>query len=223
MAKAAREPAWWSPYKDAITPEFSAFLSYESAASMIRNFEPVLVPGLLQTQEYARATLPEMVPRDVDVDRAVPVDNLVRLRMQRQEILAHRPARPKLFFAFDEAVLYRWVGGPAVMCQQLEKIKAALVSTDSTIWIIPFGAGLYERMRGSYVLFELPTAAGGSEDILYIEDFRGELLIRDDLNDTAAYLGSFWNIEQIALRNEGALELVDRAIATMVRGRMNER
>jgi transcriptional regulator with XRE-family HTH domain len=214
MCRGAKEPAWWFQYRDKVSPEFSNMLSYESAASIIRNFEPVLVPGLLQTEEYARATLAEMVPPVASVDAAVlgQVDSLVELRMERQDRLSQRNDPPKLFFAMDEAVLYRWVGGPEVMRRQLERLKAALVQADVTVWIVPFHQGLYQLMRGSYLILELPSAAE-NEDILYFEDFRGEFLIKDDLQDTATYLEAFWRIEQIALKNEKAVELVDRAIA----------
>jgi transcriptional regulator with XRE-family HTH domain len=208
MAKAAKEPAWWAPYKDAVPPEFASFLSYESAASIIRNFEPMLVPGLLQTEEYARATLLELAPR-ANVDRA---DALIELRMERQERLAQRLERPKVFFAMDEAVLHRWVGGPAVMRRQLARLKEALANPDVTIWIVPFSAGLYQRLRGPYALFEL-SSSGESEDVLYLEGTRGDMVIRDDFDEAAVYLEAFWAIEQIALKNESAVELIDLAMA----------
>ena len=218
MARAAKEPAWWSPYREFVSAEFAAFLSYESAATIVRNFDPVLMPGLLQTEEYARAALAEMAPRATRADVGIlgQVDNLVELRMERQDRLVQRSEPVKVFFAFDQAALYRWVGGPDVMRRQLERIKDALVAPNSTIWIVPYSAGLYQRMRGSYLLFELPTS-DGNEDILYIEDFRGEYLIRDDFQDTAAYLEAFWKIEQIASKNEVAIDLVDEAIASLVR------
>ena len=96
MARAAKEPAWWLPYKEVLSPEFSTFLSYESAASIIRNFEPVLVPGLLQTEEYARATLAEMVPpvAVLDAEMLGQIDNLVELRMERQDRMAQGIEKP---------------------------------------------------------------------------------------------------------------------------------
>ncbi|SNY50273.1 helix-turn-helix domain-containing protein [Paractinoplanes atraurantiacus] len=216
MARAAKEPAWWSSFRDPakMTTEFSNMLSYESAASIIRNYEPLLMPGLLQTEDYARATLAEMVPQATDAVSDGRVDNLVGLRMKRQERLSSRIDRPKLFFALDEAVLYRWVGGPDVMRRQLERLKRTLQQPDTTIWIVPFSQGLYQRMRGSYVLLELPSAEE-NEDILYFEDSRGEWLIRDDLEETAIYLEAFWGIEQVARKNEEALVLVDRAMASL--------
>jgi transcriptional regulator with XRE-family HTH domain len=216
MARAAKEPAWWWSYRDPnlLTTEFSNMLSYESAASIIRNYQPLLMPGLLQTDEYARATLAEMAPSVADAVPVAQIDSLVDLRMERQERLSLRADQPKLFFALDEAVLYRWVGGADVMRRQLERLKATIERQDITIWIVPFSQGLYQRMRGSYMLLELPSA-DENEDILYLEDTRGEWLFRDDLQETALYLEAFWRIEQIAQKNENALALLDRAIASL--------
>ncbi len=216
MARAAKEPAWYSSYKEVISAELAQFLSYESAATIIRNFEPVLVPGLLQTEEYARATLAQMAPSVTNPDPKLinQLDSLVDLRLERQERLSQRDDPPKVFMAIDEASLRRRVGTPEVMSRQLERIKSALTSPEMTIWIVPFGAGLYQMMRGPYVIFELPSP-DESEDVLYLEDFRGELLVKDDFTLAAAYLESFWNIEQIALKNEDAITLVEDAIAAL--------
>jgi transcriptional regulator with XRE-family HTH domain len=215
MARAAREPAWWSSYREATSPEFLAFLGYESSASIIRNFQPVLVPGLLQTEEYARATLIELLPRvaQPEATMVTHVDKLVELRMERQERIAQHPEPPKLFFALDEAVIHRWVGGPDVMRRQLRRLRDALLDDAITIWIVPFSAGLYQRQRVAYQLFEFP--ADDDDDVLYLEEARGEMVIRDDLQETAVYLEAFWRIEQVALKNDAAVSLVDEALVRL--------
>jgi hypothetical protein len=213
MARAAREPAWWSSYREATTPEFLAFLGFESSAAIIRNFEPLLVPGLLQTEEYARATILETV-QSAESNMS-QLDKRVELRMERQDRITQRDDPPKLFFALDEAVIHRWVGGPDVMRRQLRRIKDALVDPNVTIWIVPFSAGLYQRQRSAYLLFEFP--ADEDDDVLYIEAARDELVVRDDLQETAAYLGAFWRIEQVALKNEAAVQLVDEALGRLAR------
>jgi transcriptional regulator with XRE-family HTH domain len=218
MARAAREPAWWSAYRESTTPEFLAFLGYESSAAIIRNFEPMLVPGLLQTEEYARATIAETLPPVAQPEATVmtQVDQLVELRMERQDRISQRAERPKLFFALDEAVIHRWVGGPEVMRRQLRRLKEALVDPTLTIWIVPFSAGLYQRQRSAYLLFEFP--AEEDDDVLYLEAARGELVIKDDLQESAIYLEAFWRIEQVALKNESAVELIDRALSRLAAG-----
>jgi transcriptional regulator with XRE-family HTH domain len=216
MARSAKEPAWWAPYKDSITSEFSAFLSYESAATIIRNYESILMPGLLQTEEYARASISEFAQPLARTEGRVlsQVDSLVELRLERQERLAQRQDRPKIFFGISEAVLHYWVGGRDIMRRQLDRLKDALTNPNYVIWIIPFRAGLFQRMRGSYVIFELPSF-GENEDVLYLEDTRGELIVRDDFQDAAIYLEAFWNIEQLAFKDKAAIGLVDEALARL--------
>jgi hypothetical protein len=216
MARAAREPAWWARFKDLIPGEFSSFLSYESSASIIRNYESMFVPGLLQTEEYARASLSVMDPPVATPNAGTTsrIDSLVELRLERQDRLTQRDDPPKVFFAMDEAVLRRWVGGAAVMRRQLGRLREELVNPAVTIWIVPFSAGLYQRMRGAFVLFELPSS-DENEDLLYLENTRGDVTVRDDLQEAAIYLEAFWNMEQIALKNEAAIALVDDAIAAM--------
>ena len=219
MAKAAREPAWWVCYKELISPEFSSFLSYELSAFIIRNFETILVPGLLQTDEYARATIAEMVPVVAQPNSQLlnNVDQLVELRMERQDRLAQRADRPKMFFAMDESVLRRVVGGPDVMRRQLERLKESLADDSLVIWIVPFACGLYQLMRSPFVLFELPSPEQ-NEDVLFLESTQGDLILRDDrYQETAIYLEAFWRIEQIALKNEKCIEMVDDAIAALDR------
>lgn len=217
-ARAAREPAWWSPYRDVASQETLTLIGYESAASVIRNFEPVVVPGLLQTEEYARATLAEMVPLTAPADPQVltRVDSLVELRMERQDRLTRRSDQPKIFFAMDEAVIHRWVGGPNVMRRQLRRILEALEQPEWTIWIVPFAVGLYQRQRTAYQLLEFPS--DDDDDVLYLESVQGEDIVRDDFQEAAVYLEAFWRLEQVALKNEVAISLVEKALSDIEAG-----
>ena len=211
VARAAREPVRWSRYRDVASPEYLAYLGYESSAAIIRNFEPVLIPGLLQTEEYARALL------DV-VERPQHVDALVDLRIERQELLVRTPA-PELHFIVDESVVRHVVGGPAVMRRQLQQLRELAAVPHVHLRIAPFRLGVYPRMRVPYVIFEFGSPE--DEDVLYIENPSGELLIRenspaDDRNGPVAYLQAFWKMEQDA-REEDTLEILDNALAKLSR------
>src|SRR5262249_7970159 len=105
LARAAREAPRWSIYKDVASAEYISFLGYESSASVIRNFEPLVVPGLVQLEEYAREVIRMAEPGDPQ-----RIDALVDLRMQRQEIIS-REQPPDLHFIMDEAVVRRVEGG----------------------------------------------------------------------------------------------------------------
>ncbi|HKT03471.1 MAG TPA: helix-turn-helix transcriptional regulator [Rugosimonospora sp.] len=217
-ARAAREPAWWSPYKDVASQETLTFIGYESAASVIRNFEPIVIPGLLQTEEYARATLAEMVPTTAPADPQIltRVDSLVELRMERQDRLTRREDPPKIFFAIDESVIHRWVGGPNIMRRQLRRVREVLDQPEFTIWIVPYQVGLYQRQRIAYQLLEFPS--DDDDDVLYLESVQGEDIVRDDFQEAAVFLEAFWRIEQIALKNEAAIGLIERALSDIDSG-----
>lgn len=194
VARASRERSWWSNYREVASPEYVAFLGYESSASIIRNFEPLLVPGLLQTEEYARTVI--SVIRGPDVRK---IDALVDLRMERQELLT-RDGAPDTHFILDEAVIHRAVSGPDVMRRQLRHMRELAERPNVTIRVVPFAHGIYPLMRGAYVLFEFPDPE--DEDVLYLETPEGEQIFRDNLPEDEGtqikYLSAFWELEQIA-------------------------
>jgi transcriptional regulator with XRE-family HTH domain len=200
VARAAREPTPWSLYKDVASPEYIAFLGYESSASIIRNFEPLLVPGLLQTEEYARTVISMLEGHNPS-----KIDPLVDLRIQRQELIVREPLS-ELHFIMDEAVVRRVVGGRDVMRRQLRQLQTLAGYRNVTIRIVPFEKGLYPRQRVPYILLEFPDPEDG--DVLYVENPQGEYIIResspeeDDRESPVHYLGVFWELEQAAGRAE---------------------
>lgn len=214
LARAARDVPRWNLYRDVASPEYIAFLGYESSASIIRNFEPLLVPGLLQTEEYAREVITA-----VEYNNPQNIDALVDLRMQRQETLVRQPP-PDLHFIVDEAVIRRMVGGPDVTRRQLRHLREVVDYANITLRIVPFSAGMYPRLRVPYVLFEFPDPE--DEDVLFLENPLGEVIVREnapgekDKVDPVNYLGIFWQIEQIAPREE-SVAMVDAALANLER------
>ncbi|MGC1285066.1 MAG: helix-turn-helix transcriptional regulator, partial [Streptosporangiaceae bacterium] len=106
MARASKERPWFSRYQNILSQAFAQYLGYESSAAVIRGFQPLTMPGLLQTDDYARAIL--------EASRASEIEERVDLRMSRQELL-EREEIPAVFYILDEAALHRLVGGPTVM------------------------------------------------------------------------------------------------------------
>src|ERR1700683_606310 len=109
LARQSRERSWWSGYKELLNLQYIQFIDYESAATFIHGFQPVLVPGLLQTEGYARVTITQLG------ENLTPkvIDDLVEIRMKRQELLAQETP-PGMSFVLDEAVVRRVVGGGEV-------------------------------------------------------------------------------------------------------------
>ena len=102
LTREARQPGWWHSFCDVLPNPYAVYIGLEAGAASIRNFEPVVVPGLLQTEEYARATF-RNGPRELDQDE---VERRVEVRMARQKILG-RDDRPRLWAVIDEAVIRR--------------------------------------------------------------------------------------------------------------------
>lgn len=173
LGKAARERTWWSQYRDVATPALLQLIGYESAATVRRNFEPLLVPGLLQTEEYARAVIPALNER-IPPNR---VDTLVEIRMRRQELI-ERANPPELFFVLDEAVIRRSPGSPAIMRRQLRHLVEMSERPNLAIEVLPFTAGFHQGMRGSFVVLEFADPA--DDDVLYVEDPHGLISIDND-------------------------------------------
>jgi transcriptional regulator with XRE-family HTH domain len=215
LAKAAREQPRWARYKDVASAAYLAFLGYESSATIIRNFEPTLVPGLLQTEEYAREVLAAVEP-------AERVDSLVDLRIERQEIIFRKEA-PELNFIIDESVIRHLVGGPDVMRRQLVHLKELAAQPHIHLRVVTFDNGIYPRMRIPYVIFEFD--APEDEDVLYIENATNELVIKEnspldtERDGPVEYLQSFWRLEQLA-PSEDAISLLESTLEPLA-GRQN--
>jgi transcriptional regulator with XRE-family HTH domain len=212
-AKKSRERSpWWNEFKDFTSPEFLAMCGYEASAKVIRSFEPFLIPGLLQTEEYAR-DLFQYVRGSKDPKR---IDGLVRLRLQRQDLLSADGAQ-SLHFILDEAVIRRVVGGPVIMRRQLLQLKELAKRPNIVIRIVPFGQGMYRGLRVPYVLFEFDDPR--DETILYLENPSGGVVLQEHGLDPeegvpapTVYLEMFWELEQVA-RIEDTEALIDRALA----------
>lgn len=214
-ARKARERSWWSTYRDVASPELITMLGYESSASYIRNFESLLVPGLLQTEEYAHELFKFLRgpknPRRLDA--------LVELRLERQELFT-RPNPPELHFVIDEAVLRRRVGGYDVMKRQLERLLEATALSHVTLRVMPFAHGMYRGLRVPYMLFEYEDPA--DDNILYLEYPDREVVLVEEENPDeeesvptpAVYLEIFWELEQSA-RAEDAPGLIQAAIDSL--------
>lgn len=163
LARGAREPAWWNAYKGDLDPRFLNYVAYAAGAAFIRQFHPTVVPGLIQTPEYA-----EVLSTGKASERARML--AVKVRIQRQEELAKRRNPPRQRYIIDEAVIRRHVGikvDPGIMPAQLNHIADTAERDDLlTVRVIPFSAGAHLGLDGPFSLLEFDGDLG---DILYLE------------------------------------------------------
>jgi transcriptional regulator with XRE-family HTH domain len=179
----------FSEYREIISAEAVRYFQYEANASIIRQVTPILVPGLLQIEEYTRALL------DAYGTPADRVDKLVESRKERQELF-ERTDSPESFFILDEAVLRRTVGGSNVMRRQIEHLIEMAGRPNVWIQVLPFVVGAHPAMKGPFVHLEFPDK--NDPDVIFVENTLGDTLFRDDEEITAQYLEQFWTLENIA-------------------------
>jgi transcriptional regulator with XRE-family HTH domain len=165
LARDIRHRGWWTAFGDVFD---GTYVGLEDEAYTIRSWRSQLVPGLLQTEDYARAVITAARP-----DSAEEIHKRVRARMARRPLLS-RPGDPPLFRAvLDEAVLRRQIGGPEVMRAQLSELWAASRRPNITIQVLPFSAGAHAGVDGSWVI--LGFEDDRDPDVVYIESPAGDV------------------------------------------------
>jgi len=195
----------YSDYRDILSPSGIKYFGYEGAALYLRQFEPLVVPGLLQTERYTRAML---ATRMIDKKRA---DRIVQTRKERQEILEE--PTPQLDFILDEAVLRREVGGPEVMREQLERMREVVQGGRASIFVIPFEAGAHIGHRGSFVHLEFDVP--GEADVVYLENPRGGPQFHEEVDVTTSYIEEWTDLEESAAPADRTVGYIDRALASL--------
>jgi transcriptional regulator with XRE-family HTH domain len=159
LAVRANSPGWWHDYADVLPSWFDAYVGLEEAASQIRSYEVQFVPGLLQTEDYARGVVMLGYSNPKEISRRVS------LRMARQAILA-RPEPPRLQVVLDEALLRRPIGGSRAMRAQLKHLIEVSQRPNVTIQVIPFQVGGHAA-SGSFSL--LSFEGYDMPDVVYLE------------------------------------------------------
>ncbi|MBF6130586.1 helix-turn-helix domain-containing protein [Nocardia brasiliensis] len=197
LARQANEPGWWHRYSDLLPQWFGTYLGLEQAASKIRTYEAHLVPGLLQTPEYARAVV-ALGYEDADTDRRVQV------RQRRQEIL-HRADPPVVWAVIDEAALHRPVGGPRVQREQLEHLIELAKLPNVTVQVLPYSAGEHAAAGSSFSILRFAEAE--LPDIVYLEHLTSALYL-DRRQDLALYLSVMDRLSVQAERPEKSMEIL---------------
>ena len=203
MARHANTPDWWRKYSDILPGWFETYLGLEAAASTIRSFEVQFVPALFQTEDYARAVtrLGHKAAPDGEIDDRVAV------RLKRQAVLS-RPEPPVVWSVFDEGVLRRRVGGPAVMHAQLRHLMEAAAMPHVIFQVVPFGLGAHGGAAGSFTV--LRFAERDLPDVVYIEQLTSAVYL-EQRPDVEHYLEVMDQLSGEALTPAGTVRFIEQA------------
>ncbi|MGH3941340.1 MAG: DUF5753 domain-containing protein [Pseudonocardiaceae bacterium] len=165
----------------------------------MRNYESLHIPGLLQTEEYARAVVRGGLPMG-----SQQIDDRVQARMQRQQVLT-KDTPLKLWAIVDEAALRRLVGGVDVMRYQLKRLVSLMTEPNVTLQVIPYSAGTHAGMPGAFVLMDFADPM--DTDLVYIDSAAGDLFLESD-TDVSQYTMIFNNPRAVALRPDDSATLI---------------
>jgi transcriptional regulator with XRE-family HTH domain len=192
---------WWHAYRGVLPPTYRDFISLESQASAMRTLETSVVPGLLQTPEYARAvTRAAMGGLGEDTDERL--DALVAVRLARQDVLRGDPPL-ELSAVLDEAVLRREVGGPEVMAQQLGRLVEMARLPQVRLQVLPFKAGAHIGITGPFVIFSFSSTS--DLDVVVLDHLTSSLYL-ERKEDLQAYTEAFNTLRIHALSPEDSLD-----------------
>ncbi|WP_181806614.1 helix-turn-helix domain-containing protein [Streptomyces shenzhenensis] len=191
---------WWHAYRGVLPPAYRDFISLESQAGAMRTLETLVVPGLLQTPEYARAVTRAAVDRRDDE----ALDTLVEVRLARQDVL-HSDPPLELNAVLDEAVLRREVGGPGVMARQLARLVEAARLPQVRLQVLPFAAGAHIGITGPFVIFSFPSTS--DLDVVVIDQLTSSLYL-ERKEDLQAYTEAFDTLRIHALSPEDSLDYI---------------
>ncbi|MFE9811856.1 helix-turn-helix transcriptional regulator [Streptomyces sp. NPDC005227] len=181
LAEDANKPGWWQRFHDILPDWFSMHVSLEGAAALLRSYEPHFVPGLMQTEDYARGV---MKAGAIGQTRPEDIERHVALRMQRQDLLTREDA-PRIWAVMDETALRRAIGGPEVMRAQIGRLLEVTELPNVTLQVMPFSNGPHPGTYGPFVLFRF--AMPELPDMVYSEYLTGAVYL-DARSEVATHL-----------------------------------
>jgi transcriptional regulator with XRE-family HTH domain len=190
LARTGRQQhPWWNEYK--VLPSVPLLAGLEADAAFIQQYSALLIPGLLQTKEYAAAVI-GAIRHDAAPEE---LKQRLELRMHRQQLLSQKDA-PDLWVVLDEAALHRTVGGPAVMHRQLQRLIEASKRPNITIQVLPYSAGPHAGMDGEFTLYSYRDPV--DPDVVYLENTGGDLYLEHG-DKTSRYRLIFRHLQAAAL------------------------
>jgi transcriptional regulator with XRE-family HTH domain len=204
-ARDAHKSGWWKAYQDALPRSYTDFISLETDATEIKNFEPVLIPGLLQTEAYMRAVIqanPAILP-------PADIDERVKVLRERQAVL-EREQPPRVWAIIGESAIRQAIGGARVMRDQFARLELLADYPNVVVQVLPHSAGAHAGLNGAFVIFGLPR----DPDVVSVENMTGTLYMERP-GERRSYGEAFDHLRAAALSPADSLALIRRVAGDM--------
>jgi transcriptional regulator with XRE-family HTH domain len=198
LVRRAAEPGWWQVQGSRLPELWQELIDFERSATAIINYEPLLIPGLLQTADYASVLIAAANPALSEDE----VETRVGARITRQALLG-RLHPPRLHALLEEGVLRRVVGDSGLMRRQVRHLEDAATRPNVTLQVVPTAAGAHPGLEGPFVILEFD----GDPTLVYLENRRGSAILEED-EDIAETTIALQHLQRIALSPEDSLALL---------------
>lgn len=204
LIRRAEERGWWTR-QPGLPQLWRSLIDFEARATRLQNYEALVVPGLLQTAEYARAVIAGVAPTVSEAE----LDNLVAARMARQTVLT-RSRAPQFVAVVDEGALRRPVGDPGVMHRQLHHLLGVSEQPHVTLRVVPLAAGAHAGLRGPFLVLEFADDPA----LVFVENHGTGLFLEEEA-ELSAYRLALGTILHAALAPAATLELIAQIAAEL--------
>lgn len=200
MAKESRQQGWWHAFGDI---PYSVYIGLETDAASLRVYEASLVPGLLQTPNYASAVTEGSWPEATAAD----IERRVQVRMRRQERITDPDNPLRLWAVIDESALRRIVGSRAIMQEQMRKLVEFSLQPHITVQVLPYDVGAHPGMYGKFCILEFNDPQDAST--VYLEGITSDLYLEKP-NDVQTYSVMYEHLRMQALNAENSRQFIER-------------
>jgi transcriptional regulator with XRE-family HTH domain len=204
LAQDANSPGWWHRYGDVLPNWFETYVGLEEAAALIRTYEVQFIPGLLQTEDYARA----VISLGNSASPPEEIEQRVSLRITRQKLLTRGDA-PRLWAVVDEAALRRPIGGREVMRGQIERLIEATKLPGVILQVLPFRVGGHTAEAGAFTVLRFPES--DLPDVVYVEQLTSALYL-DRRDDVDAYMEAMERLCVVSAPPDSTAEILSRIL-----------
>jgi transcriptional regulator with XRE-family HTH domain len=193
---------WWQSYEHVLSDAYQDYIIMESAASEIWTYETQLVPGLLQTSDYARAIATASLIKETREQQ----EEFVQVRLARQEVLTRADEPVELWAVLSEGALRQMVGGPAVMRDQLKRlVEIGEELPNVTVQVLPFSVGAHAATSGPFSILRFPETA--DLGVVYLEGQTGGVYLESE-DDVARYTLVMQHLRASALPTVATARLI---------------
>ncbi|RBQ14015.1 transcriptional regulator [Spongiactinospora rosea] len=200
MARQSRQKGWWHRHRETLKRGFDSYIGLEAEASTLLTFQPQVIPGLLQTQEYARAII---MATSISSGRSDETAEKLNVRASRQELLTRNPPL-SIHAILDEAIFHRQFG-VEIMMGQCAKLLELSALPNVTIQVLAFSSGAHPALDGAFNILEFPLPIDPA--IVYLEQAASGLVL-EDAHELTMYTDVFQRLAKQALPPDESASLI---------------